>query len=135
MFEDELEKLKKKRSDVPKHIDFGDLPDDLKFKKLKSSSRLLLNTIKMIDYRAETAMSMTLKEFLNRGHDARSIIQELFTTEADIVADHKAKRLIVKVHRMNPCISRLSAGSSPKTNHYILFMIIFRSLFMNKVKL
>ncbi len=55
--ENELEKLKEKRSAVSKHIDFQDLPDNEKFEKLKSGSRLLLNTLKMIDYRAETAMS------------------------------------------------------------------------------
>jgi len=63
--ENELEKLKEKRSAVSKHIDFQDLPDNDKFAKLKSGSRLLLNTIKMTDYRAETAMSLILKEFVS----------------------------------------------------------------------
>jgi len=98
--ENELEKLKEKRSAVSKHIDFQDLPDNDKFAKLWSGSRLLLNTIKMTDYRAETAMSLILKEFLDRGHDARPIIRELFNTEADIVPDLKAKILNVRVHRM-----------------------------------
>ncbi len=100
LIENEIEGIKKKRSDVSKHIDFHDLPNDVKFEKLKSSSRLLLNTIKMIDYRAETAMSVTLKKFLDRAQDARSIIRELFTTEADILADHENKTLNVEVHRM-----------------------------------
>ena len=64
LFENELKTLKEKKGAVSKHLDFQDLPEDEKFEKLKSSSRLLLNTIKMIDYRAETAMSMMLKEFL-----------------------------------------------------------------------
>ena len=100
LMENELEKLKKKRSAVSKHLDFQDLPDDAKFEKLKSSSRLLLNTIKMIDYRAETAMSMILKEFLDRNQDARPIVRELFKTEADIAPDLEAKILKVRVHRM-----------------------------------
>ena len=100
LIENEIEGLKKKRSELSKHIDFHDLPRDVKFEKLKSSSRLLLNTIKMIDYRAETAMSVTLKKFLDRAQDARSIIRELFTTEADILADYENKTLNVEVHRM-----------------------------------
>jgi hypothetical protein len=95
-----LEELKKKRSAVSKHIDFKNLPDDMKFEKLKSSSRLLLNTIKMIDYRAETAMSLILKEFLHRNQDARPIIQDLFKTEADIVPNLENKILNVRIHRM-----------------------------------
>ncbi len=98
--EKELDELKEKRSAVSKHIDFQDLPDDEKFEKLKSGSRLLLNSIKMTDYRAETAMSQVLKEFLHRDQDARPIIRELFKTEADIVLDLEAKILNVRVHRM-----------------------------------
>jgi len=100
LMENELKELKEERSAVPKHFDFQDLPENAKFEKLKSSSRLLLNTIKMIDYRAETAMSMILKEFLHRDQDARPIIRELFKTEADIVPDLEAKVLYVKVHRI-----------------------------------
>ncbi|MCP4458581.1 MAG: hypothetical protein GY816_11245 [Cytophagales bacterium] len=100
LMENELEKLKEKRSAVSKHVDFQDLPDNEKFEKLKSGSRLLLNTLKLIDYRAETAMSQILKEFLDRGQDAKLIIRELFNTEADLIPDIKAKILNVRVHRM-----------------------------------
>jgi hypothetical protein len=100
LMENELKELKEKRSAVSKHLDFQDLPEDDKFEKLKSSSRLLLNTIKMIDYRAETAMSTMLKEFLHRNQDARPIIRELFKTEADIAPDPETGVLNVRVHRM-----------------------------------
>ena len=98
--EHEIEDLKKKRSAVSKHIDFDKLPDNAKFEKLKSSSRLLLNTIKMIDYRAETALCFTLKEFLDRDNDARPIIRELFETDADLEPDIEKRILNVKIHRM-----------------------------------
>ena len=100
LMENELEELKEKRAAVSKHLDFQDLPEDEKFEKLKSSSRLLLNTIKMIDYRAETAMNMILKEFLHRDQDAGPIIRELFKTEADIAPDLEAGILQARVHRM-----------------------------------
>ena len=100
LMENQLGKLKNERAGVSKHIDFRDLPENMKFERLKSSSRLLLNTIKMIDYRAETAMSIMLKEFLNRDKDARPIIRELFKTEADIIPNHSDKVLNVRIHRM-----------------------------------
>ena len=59
-----------------------------------------MNTIKMIDYRAETAMSFTLKEFLDRDKDARPIIRELFETDADLKPDIEGRILNVRIHRM-----------------------------------
>lgn len=100
LLENEIKDLRKQRSEVSKHIDFQDLPENAKFEKQNSNSRLLLNTVKMIDYRAETALSVILKEFLNRNQDARSIIRQLLTTEADIIPDPEAKILNVKIHRM-----------------------------------
>ncbi len=98
--ENKIEELKKERSSVSKHIDYKDLPEDAKFEKHNSNSRLLFNTIKMIDYRAETGMSLMLKEFLNRDQDARAIIRELFKTEADIYPDQENKIISVRIHRM-----------------------------------
>lgn len=100
LLENEINEMKGKRSAASKHIDFKELPESAKFEKHKSNSRLLLNTIKMIDYRAETAMSIMLKEFLHRDQDARPIIRELFKTEADLDPDYEAMVLNVRIHRM-----------------------------------
>jgi len=100
IIENKTEELKKERSSVSKHIDYKELPEDAKFEKHNSNSRLLFNTIKLMDYRAETGMSIMLKEFLDRGQDARAIIRELFKTGADIYPDQEKKIISVKIHRM-----------------------------------
>ncbi len=76
-----------------KHIDFSELPEDVKFKQLKKSGKQFIDTIKMIAYRAETALVIALKEFcLKKNDDLRSIVHEMFITEADIEPD-KGKNL------------------------------------------
>ena len=46
--------LQEKRKEHEKHISFEELPDELKFERLKPAKRLLYDTIKMLAYRAET---------------------------------------------------------------------------------
>lgn len=97
-FEHELVKLKEEKKTYPKHISFDELPDDLKFEQLKPTKRLLFDTIKILVYRAETAMANTLKEKLDRNQDARSLIRQLMKTHADIIPDNQNKILKVRLH-------------------------------------
>ncbi len=52
----ELEETKKRRADVPHHVKLGGLPQNERFDQLSSGSKDLVETIKFIAYRAETAM-------------------------------------------------------------------------------
>ena len=61
---------------------------------------MLSYTVKMIAYRAETAMVAILRRHLNKEEEARALIRELFVSSADIVPDPSAKTLTVKIHRM-----------------------------------
>ena len=54
--------LKLKRKTVPRHILMSDLPAGQKLERLSIGTRQLLDTVKMIAYRAETAMAQTKKE-------------------------------------------------------------------------
>ena len=73
----------------PKHIDWHDMKDDDKFERLRPSRKQLTDTIKMIAYRAETALVNTVREKLSRKDDARSLIRDLCNSEADILPDIK----------------------------------------------
>ena len=53
----------------------------------------------MIAYRAETAMSTLITGPTVDTAAARRLLQDLFTTEADILPDLENRRLIVNVHR------------------------------------
>ncbi len=60
----ELEALKKEMADTSKHLDWECLPEPNQFQRLRPSRKRLLDAIKMIAYRAETAMANIVKEKL-----------------------------------------------------------------------
>ena len=78
-----------------------------KFERLAPSRKRLMDTVKLIAYRAETAIAKIVREALAREEDARSLVRDLFRTEADIYPDTKAGLLRVEVHPMaNPRSNR-----------------------------
>ena len=61
----------------------------------------------MIAYRAETAMASIVRESLARTDDARSLLRDLFRSEADLLPDQEQQVLRVQVHPMsNPRANR-----------------------------
>ncbi|MCF7730210.1 MAG: hypothetical protein K9N23_00920 [Akkermansiaceae bacterium] len=97
-----LDKLKKKRKDTTKHLTFAELPEADRFLKLATRSKYFIDTIKMIAYRAETAMSHIVRERLNAHHqdEARALIRDLCTTPADLVPDQQTKTLTITLHSL-----------------------------------
>jgi prepilin-type processing-associated H-X9-DG protein len=94
----ELEELKVQRKAVKRHITIAELPDEERFKQLSTQSKQLIDTIKMVAYRAETAMVQMAREVMRREDDARSLLRALYCTEADLVPDEKTGTLTVRVH-------------------------------------
>ncbi len=99
----QLEELKAQRKKTPKHIPWEHLPEENKFKRLAPSRKQLLDTVKLMAYRAETAMMSILRESLARDDDARALARDLFYSSADLAPDHAAGVLNVAVHSIaNP---------------------------------
>ena len=94
----ELETLKAKRKQTPHHIPVDELPEAARFRQLSTQSKQLVDTIKMIAYRAETAMANSLREHLTRPDEARRLLRALYTTEADLLPDPAAGTLTVRLH-------------------------------------
>jgi len=99
-YERELEEATAKRKSIPKHISVDELPEGEKFEQLAPGRKHLVDTIKMIAYRAETAMAMILREDLGRPDDARPLLKDLYQSEADILPDNENGILYVRVHHM-----------------------------------
>jgi len=93
-----LEERKAQRKALKRHITIGELPAEERFKQLSTQSKQLIDTIKMVAYRAETAMVQMAREVMRREDDARSVLRALYGTEADLVPDEKAGTLTVRVH-------------------------------------
>ena len=94
----ELDTLKAKRKQTPHHISVDELPEAARFRQLSTQSKHLVDTIKMIAYRAETAMANSVREHLTRPDEARRLLRALYTSEADLLPDPEAGTLTVRLH-------------------------------------
>lgn len=92
--------LKQARKETPRHIDVKELPEDQRFKKLSTHSKHFIDAIKMISYRAETAMANSLRGSLKRPDEARTLLRTLYTTEADLLPDFAHGTLTVRLHHL-----------------------------------
>lgn len=98
-FERDLADLKSRRKNTDKHIQWDQLDEEDRFKKPVVGRKRLMDSIRMIAYRAETAMSDLITSSSIDTPAARRLLQDLFSTEADILPDHENRCLFVKVHR------------------------------------
>jgi hypothetical protein len=97
-YEHQLEKLKAELKDTAKHITWGQLDETDKFLRLLPGRKRLMDTIRMIAYRAETAMVGLITGPTVDSPAARRLLQDLFVTEADILPDPENKQLNIRVH-------------------------------------
>jgi hypothetical protein len=93
-----VEEVKQQQKETPKHLEWKDLPEAAKCEQLAPGRKRLLDTVKMIAYRAETAMVNIVRETLKRADDARSLVRDLFRREADLTPDPQSQELRVTVH-------------------------------------
>ncbi|MCP4345298.1 MAG: hypothetical protein GY795_07205 [Desulfobacterales bacterium] len=107
-FENQLEQIKIILKKTPKHITWAELEELDKFYKLLPGRKRLMDTVKMIAYRAETAMVNLLVDKTVDSSDARQLLQDLFVNEADILPDPENNLLRVRIH----CAARPAANRS-----------------------
>ncbi len=96
----EVKDLKEKKKLLPRKITIKDLPNEEKFKQFKRSDKLLVDCIKMISYRAETAMANYLKKFMLKGDESRNLIRQILLSDADFMPDLEDRKLYVKLHNL-----------------------------------
>lgn len=98
--------LKACRKATPRHVQFDDLPPEDRFRMLGMQGKYFIDTVKLIAYRAETAMVNIVRQAMRRHDDARSLLRSLYATEADLLPDVEEKKLIVRLHQpANRCSS------------------------------
>jgi hypothetical protein len=96
--------LKNKRKNVSRHIPLSELPPEAKYNRLAVDSKHFIDTIKMVAYRAETAMAHTLREKLSREVDTRALLVSIYKAHVDLVPDEQNGTLTVRLHHLaNHC--------------------------------
>ena len=98
----DIDQLKIERKETPKHIEIKELPEEDRFQKLAHRSKHFIDTLKIVAYRAETAMANAVREHLGEHHqdEARTYIRKLYTNEANLCPDHAAETLTVEIHSL-----------------------------------
>ena len=83
------------------------MPTEDKFERLATSRKRLLDTVKLIAYRAETALAQIVRATLSREDDARSLVREVFRSAADLTPDLESGELRIGLHSLsNPRSNR-----------------------------
>lgn len=113
----ELQALCTQRKATPRQVALGSLPEEQRPSPLKPLTKTLSDAVKMIAYRAETAMVGLLRRHLKKEDDARALIRELFVSAGDIEPASQAATVTVRIHRMaNPAHDRAMAALLEEIN-------------------
>ena len=97
-FEHQLGQLKSIMKETPNHITWSELEEKDKFHRLLPGRKRLIDAVKMIAYRTETAMAGLLRGPTVNLPAARRLLQDLYVTEADILPELDKERLRIRVH-------------------------------------
>jgi len=96
----ELVVLRTSRKEIPKKVTIESLPKEQRPTELLPLSKQLSDTVKMIAYRAETAMVAMLRKHINKEDEARALVRALFVSSGDIEPNEQANTLSINIHRM-----------------------------------
>jgi hypothetical protein len=98
--ENESTTLKTRMKEVKHHIDWADLPEHERFECLAPGRKRLSDTVKLVAYRAETAMVNIVREKMAHPQEARALVQHILTLDADLVPDNQTNIMHVNLHTL-----------------------------------
>jgi hypothetical protein len=102
--EQKLAQLKAQRKALSRHLAIKDLPQAERFPQLRTTKKHFVDTIKLVAYRAETALVALAREKLARSEDARSLVRQIFESAVDLCPNLEQKTLTVRLHRLSSAI-------------------------------
>lgn len=97
----QLQELKEQRRKTDRHVALKNLPQAQRFGQLRSDKKHLVDTLKLIAYRAETALVQIVREKLRRWDDARALVRQLFQSVVDLRPDPQSQTLTIRLHRLS----------------------------------
>lgn len=110
-FENEISGLCEKRGAIPRYIKLKEMPEQKRYNKLKTESKLFMNTIRMIAYRAETSIANLLTPYYKKSDvEIRMLVKEIIKNDADLIPDYVKQNLTVRLHTL----------STPRANNAVM---------------
>ena len=124
--------IAQQRAAIPARITLKEMPEQTRYNKLKPESKMLLNIIRMICYRAESAVANLLSEHRIKADEKRMIVKQIIQNNADLHPDYQNKTLTITLHtlatpRFNTAVSKLAEllnetdTTFPNTNLRLVF--------------
>ena len=101
LYQSELDAVKLKKKDEPKRVDIRDVDPEKELLTVSNDQKQLMDTVKMIGYRAETALANQIKPHMKNPEQARTLIRNIYQSHADLKVDLHNKRLCVLLHNSN----------------------------------
>ena len=100
--EQELNRLKDKRKDLKYKIPLSEMPENQRYTKLHQESKYLMNILKMICYRAETALANTLAPHFSRAEDEiRTLVKAITHLSIDMFPDEEHSLLYITLYPLS----------------------------------
>ena len=132
---EQLTRLRLQRKQTPRKVTLDSLPEDQRPNELLPLGKMLCDTVKMIAYRAETALVTLSRRHLKNEDEARALIRDLFVASADIEPDERANTLTTRIRRMaNPAQDKAITGlldeptqqgfCHPETGARMVYMLV-----------
>lgn len=98
----EIDQKLSERNQTDYYIAIKDMPADIRYNRLKTESKLFMNVIKMIAYRAETAVVNLLIPYYKSSHQqGRMLVKEIIQSDADLIPDYGNNTLTVRLHTLS----------------------------------
>jgi Transposase protein len=100
----ELDQMLIDRKQIPARIKLKEMDNEKRYNKLKTESKQFINIIRMIAYRAETALLNLIRPvFRNTEKEGRMVIKSILTSDVDLKPDYTEKNLTITLHtQSNP---------------------------------
>ena len=106
--EQEIERILKQRSEIQYKISVGQMPESKRYNMLNQESRRVQNIIKIICYRAETALAALLSPHYKRTEDeiprtsytvqVRMLVKAIINTPIDMEVDSENEELKITLY-------------------------------------
>lgn len=99
--EAEEKEILAQRAQHPYKISIGEMPEHVRYNKLKTESKHLQNIIKIICYRAETAIANMLAAHYRKTHnEIRALVKSIIFAKADLYPDYNRNILTVRLNNL-----------------------------------
>ena len=99
--QDDENQLVEERKNHSYYIHIEDMPEQYKYNKLNDEAKHFQNIIKMICYRAETALGELLSsDYKKKQDEMRMFVKQIVQTKADIIPDYENKTLTVRLYSL-----------------------------------